>query len=137
MGEQQIVLDTNVLISGLLSPHGAPAQVLNLVINGEVILLLDSRIFHEYESVMKRKKFSFPKDAIEEIVAFIQKEGVFVSPGPLVLSIPDIGDLPFIEVATYAQVPIVTGNVRHYGQCRAEVLTPKMFIESLQHDKRL
>jgi len=64
----------------MLSPHGAPAKILNLVINGDIIVVLDARIFAGHSTVLQRKKFAFPKDAIHEIIAFIQREGVFISP---------------------------------------------------------
>ena len=98
----------------MLSPNGAPARILNLVINGNITVVLDARIFTEYSAVLKREKFSFPQDAINEIIVFIQREGVFISPLPLTCTIPDPGDLPFIEVSYHTKVPVVTGNIRHF-----------------------
>lgn len=127
----QIVLDTNVLVSGLLSPHGAPAKILNLIINGNIIIVLDARIFDEYSDVLHRKKFSFPDDAVNEIISFIRKEGVFISPVPVNCTIPDPGDLPFIEVSLHANVPVVTGNIRHFTGSDAVVMTPVQFLEEM------
>lgn len=112
----------------MLSPHGAPAKILNLVINGDIIVVLDARIFAEYSTVLKRKKFSFPEDAINEIIVFLHREGVFISPLPLTCTIPDPGDLPFIEVSCHAQVPIVTGNIRHFKSSGAISMTPVQFL---------
>jgi len=78
-------------------------------------VVLDARIFADYSIVLKREKFSFPEDATNEIIAFLQREGVFISPLPFTCTIPDPGDLPFIEVSCHAQVPIVTGNIRHFN----------------------
>ena len=47
----RVVLDTNVLISGLLNPNGPPAAVLNLLVNAKLELLYDSRILQEYMEV--------------------------------------------------------------------------------------
>jgi len=127
----RIVLDTNVLVSGLISPHGAPARILNFIVNGDVILVLDSRIFSEYSDVLKRKRFSFPPDAVDEILSFIRNAGIFVSPNPLHQTIPDLDDLPFVEVAAYEHVPVVTGNLRHFGGCGVSVMTPKEFIDMI------
>jgi len=124
-----IVLDTNVLVSGLLSPHGAPAKILNLVINGNVGLVLDARIFDEYSDVLHRKKFSFPDDTVNEIISFIRRESRFVSPVPMTCTVPDPGDLPFIEVSLHANVPVVTGNIRHFNGSGATVMTPVQFLE--------
>lgn len=124
----RIVLDTNVLVSGLLSPHGAPAGLLDLVINGKVTLVLDSRIFSEYREVLNREKFSFSKEAIDDLMAFIGQAGIFITPVPLGVPVPDPGDLPFIEVACHAGVPIVTGNIRHFRDSGAQVMTPAQFF---------
>jgi len=128
----QIVLDTNVLVSGLLSPHGAPAKILNLVINGDVGLILDARIYNEYSDVLHRKKFSFPEDAVNEIISFIRREGMFISPVPVICTVPDPGDLPFIEVSLHANVPVVTGNIRHFNGSGAIVMTPVQFLEEMK-----
>jgi predicted nucleic acid-binding protein len=113
----------------MLSSRGAPASILNLAINGSVIVILDTRIFDEYAEVLQREKFAFPEDAVKEILAFIQREGVFVLPLPVACTVPDPGDLPFIEVALYVQVPIVTGNVRHFRGSGATITTPVEFLE--------
>jgi predicted nucleic acid-binding protein len=112
----------------MLSPHGAPLRILNLVINGNIIVVLDARIFAEYSAVLKREKFSFPSDAINEIIAFIIREGVFISPLPLTCTIPDPCDLLFIEVSCHAKVPIVTGNIRHFKSSGAITMTPVQFL---------
>jgi uncharacterized protein len=125
----RIVLDTNVLVSGLLSARGPPAGILNLVIDSSVIVVLDTRIFEEYSEVLRREKFGFPSEAVREILAFIRREGLFVLPAPVNCPVPDPGDLPFIEVALHERVPIVTGNSRHFRDSGAIVVTPAGFLE--------
>lgn len=122
-----------MLVSGLLSPLGAPARILDLVINGNVIIILDVRIYSEYADVMGRETFSFPKDAIHEIISFIKKEGLFISPVPLNVTVPDPGDLPFIEVSHHANVPVVTGNIRHFRESGVMVMTPAQFLSEMNN----
>ena len=43
-----VVLDTNIIVSALLSPHGKPAYVFNRFINGDFTLCADERIIAEY-----------------------------------------------------------------------------------------
>ena len=80
------------------------------------------------QQVLKREKFSFPADAINEIIAFIQREGVFISPIPITCALPDPGDLPFIEVSCHAKIPIVTGNIRHFRGTDVIAMTPAEFL---------
>ena len=55
------VIDTNVLVSALLSSHdnAATVQVVGKLFSGEVIPLLSEEILREYAEVLKRKKFGF------------------------------------------------------------------------------
>jgi len=69
------VFDTNVLISGALSPHGPPGRT------------------HSQK-------------------------------------LPDPDDAPFLECAAALEVPLVTGNLRHYPKSAArdvEVLSPAAY----------
>ena len=44
-----VVLDTNVLVSGLKTRGGTCSRVLDLVVEGRVTLCVDERILDEYE----------------------------------------------------------------------------------------
>lgn len=118
-----------MLVSGLLSGRGTPAAILNLIVNGEIVVVLDTRIYAEYADVLRREKFGFPKDSIDEILAFIRQEGEFVTPSPLSCTLPDPGDLPFAEAALHARIPVVTGNARHFRDSGADVISPAEFLE--------
>jgi len=54
-----------------------------------VILVLDTRIFDEYADVLRRKKFGFPEDAVQEILTFIRREGMLITPVPVTCTIPE------------------------------------------------
>lgn len=56
------VIDTNVLVSSLLSKNdlSATSQVVIRMIKGEIIPVYSSEIFAEYGEVLTRKKFRFP-----------------------------------------------------------------------------
>ena len=72
----KIVLDTNVLVSGLLQSQGNPAQVLSLVLAGAVQICHDERILAEYKEVLARPRFKFEPKRIREVLAKIQADGV-------------------------------------------------------------
>lgn len=50
----KIVLDTNVIVAGLLSQQGASHQLLKLITSRQFINLVSVPLFLEYESVLKR-----------------------------------------------------------------------------------
>ena len=109
-----VVLDTNVLVSGLLSPFGPPAQVLDLILAGEAQLAYDDRILAEYRAVLARPHFGFDSSALADLLDYLAAAGEPVVARPLPASLPDAGDLPFLEVATAASAVLITGNRRHF-----------------------
>ena len=55
----RFVIDSNVVVSAMLSPHAPPAQVIRLALQGDLGLLYDGRILAEYREVLMRPKFGF------------------------------------------------------------------------------
>lgn len=128
-----IVLDTNILVSALLSAFGASARVLDLALGGDVQLAYDDRIMSEYREVLARPKFGFAPAEVRELLHYLAATGEPVTPRPLAVTLPDPTDLPFVEVSLQAHAPLVTGNASHYQQAISLgmiVLSPSAFIAS-------
>ena len=129
----KIVLDTNVLVSGLLTPFGPSGEIVRMVFSGELILHIDARILSEYQDVLNRPKFMFNKDQIAILVDFIKQYAQFISSSPLKNRLPDPDDEPFLEVAIAGKVKsLVTGNTAHYPAPLREGIDihyPSEFIE--------
>lgn len=129
----RIVLDTNVLVSGLLTPFGSSGEIVRMVFSGELILCIDARILSEYKVVLYRPKFKFDKNQIAVLIDFIMQYGQVVSGLPLKRSLPDPDDEPFLEVAVAGEVKIlITGNKVHYPSASREgidILSPSEFID--------
>lgn len=55
------VIDTNVLVSALISNHADAATVLLVgrLLSGEIVPVYSDEIMHEYREVLGRKKFRF------------------------------------------------------------------------------
>jgi putative PIN family toxin of toxin-antitoxin system len=53
-----VVLDTNVLISALLTRSGAESAVLFAVANQSLVWCVSRPVLVEYEAVLRRPKFS-------------------------------------------------------------------------------
>lgn len=134
----RVVLDTNVLVSGLLSPFQAPGRILDLVLAGEFTPVFDDRILAEYREVLTRPKFTFDKSAVDDLLLYFERVGTAVSALPWHVDLPDPDDGIFLEVASTAQAMLVSGNLRHYPPdlCRdVIVLSPSAFIEHWQQQQ--
>ena len=124
----RVVLDTNVIISGMINTDGTPAQIINLLMNGRITILYDSRILKEYEEVLSRKKFGFNKNVLAPILDHIRNEGEYVTAEPMSVKFVDEDDKMFYEVTRTAKAKcIVTGNKDHYPN-EELVKSPKEFI---------
>jgi putative PIN family toxin of toxin-antitoxin system len=128
----RVVLDTNVLVSGLLSPFGQPARILDLILTGDLIPVFDDRILAEYREVLARARFGFDPSDVADLLRYFEAEGEHITAHPIAVALPDPDDLLFLEVALTAQVDIlVTGNVRHYPPdlcLGVTVLPPATFV---------
>jgi putative PIN family toxin of toxin-antitoxin system len=129
----RIVLDTNVLASALLSPGGAPAAVLQLVLAGRILLCFDARIMTEYREVLRRPKFDFDVRLVDDLLEFLKSEDELVGAVPLPLSLTYPDDAMFLEVASAGGAEyVVTGNLTHFpNDARQEtrVVSPRDFVE--------
>jgi len=110
----KVVLDTNVLVSGLLTSTGPCGQILELLIEGVLQSCIDGRIFAEYRSVVHRPQLAIPRAEADRILEFIRLVAEPVAALPLPIEVPDVDDLPFLEVAATARAILVTGNKRHF-----------------------
>jgi putative PIN family toxin of toxin-antitoxin system len=132
----KIVLDTNVLVSGMLQPFGPSGQIVRLVASGDLVLCHDSRVLAEYREVLLRAKFGFDPERVESLLDEIGANGIPISARPLVIRLPDPDDEPFLEVALAGGAScLVTGNLKHYpaDACHGiVVLPPRPFIELLR-----
>ena len=125
-----IVLDTNVLVSGIINPDGFPAKLLNMVINGKLTINADARILLEYDRVLKSPKFSFPKEDVEFLLNFLYRKSRPVTPNPVTIPIIDLSDLPFIEISLQEDIPLITGNKKHFENIKnLKLYSPREFLE--------
>jgi putative PIN family toxin of toxin-antitoxin system len=127
------VFDTNVVVSGFLSPAGPPGRIVECLRNGSVQAVLDDRIMAEYAEVLARPVFRLPVAEVELVLAAIRARSFWIEAAAIHLTheLPDPDDAPFLECALTADVPLVTGNARHFPRIAAKdatVITPAQFV---------
>jgi putative PIN family toxin of toxin-antitoxin system len=66
----RIVLDTNILVSGLLYP-GKPRRLIESVINGRIEIVSSIEMIDELKEVLSREKFSLGKEEQGEMMDFV------------------------------------------------------------------
>jgi putative PIN family toxin of toxin-antitoxin system len=111
------VIDTNVLVSGLISPTRNEALILLAVHQGSLRPCLSEAIITEYAAVLARPKFSFPEKRIAALLATLRQCGEVFGPGIAQARSLDPADAEFLHSAEVAQADfIITGNKRHFPQ---------------------
>ena len=131
------VLDTNVLVSALISPGGGSARLLLELRSGGFELLLSPLLIAELRDVLRRDKFRrYVSEAeADAYVELIRTEGVVradPAPSPEPLS-ADPDDEFLIDLARDARADaLVTGDA-HLLELRAIIpaMTPAEFLETL------
>jgi len=130
----RVVLDTNVLVAGLLSPFGPCGQIVRMVSSGGLTLYYDARIFCEYHEVLLGPKFRFDREKTALLLKFTEARGCVVAPSPLPVPLPDADDEPFLEVALSGGAEyLITGNHAHLpvvARREALVVSPREFLEA-------
>jgi uncharacterized protein len=136
----RIVVDTNVLISAVLSKHGKPAAIIDAVINGEHSLISSSAILKEARLV-----FAYPKirnllqknqvssQEIENFISQISRISIIV-PGELEIKAVrnDISDNMFLSCAIEGEADFIISGDRHLTELKKfrkiQIVTPAEFI---------
>lgn len=123
------VLDTNVLVSALLSKKSVPAEILDEDTSGRIVPLFDDEILTEYEDVLHRKKFPFTARAIKD-------RGVYVEAGPVDAILPDLDDVVFyavvMEKCKDGDAYLITGNQKHFPK-EPFIVTPKEMLDIIRN----
>lgn len=78
----RIVVDTNVLVSGLLSPFGPPGTIIGLIAAGRLSLCHDARILAEYAEVLRRPGFAFAEEDVSALLRQVEAGGELIFPMP-------------------------------------------------------
>ena len=123
------VIDTNVLVSALLSPESNPAKILSLLMNGRIHICYDSRILLEYEKVLLRPKFPFKAHDVNVLIDTVVQGGTAIVGEPITIEFIDESDKKFYEVAKTAAAVLITGNKKHYPN-EPCIVSPTAFLEN-------
>ena len=131
----KVVVDINVLVSGLINPDGYPGRIVDLLRVDALQVVVDDRILAEYHDVLARDAFRpyFSEQDRGETLEYLDNNALHIAPRYVLPTLPDPGDTPFLEVAQSEEVPLVTGNMNHFPPERrrnCQVLSPKEFLHA-------
>ena len=128
-----VVIDTNVLVSALLSrnPDASTVQVFKALLSDKIIPVYNDEILVEYSDVLRRKKFHFPESTIQSTINYFKKYGIYSDRLSTGEDLPDPKDLVFYEVCMAKRDKdsmLVTGNMKHFP-VRPYIVTPNELMD--------
>ena len=128
------VIDTNILVSALLSKHddAATVKILTKLLYGYFIPVVTDSIIQEYGDVLRRRKFMFPEESISILLEEIKDRAIFVEPSHYITEqLPDETDRPFLEaMLSENDTLLITGNIKHFP-VHERIITASRFVDLL------
>ena len=137
----RVVIDTNVIISGILSPRNYPAQILDAWLKGICFQpLISSALKTEIIEVLKRPKIMVRianRSDLDALLPLLFAKAEMVKPKKIkAVVFKDKKDHFLFELASSGSAEaIITGDdilVRQKKIAEVELLTPKEFCERFQ-----
>ncbi len=135
------IVDTNVLISSMIS-RGYPHLILfDQFLDGKFDLFISNELFQEYINVLQRPKFQrYPDFAMraERLLGRIQREAITFQPDVTVKKIHDDADNRLLELALASRADyLVTGNFNDFDFnlfFSTHVVSPKEFYDLIEQN---
>jgi len=113
------VIDTNVLVSAMISSAGNEALLILAIHQGMLTPCCSAEILKEYREVLLRLKFAFAAEEVNALLDLLRQRGEILDPAPVLGTSPDPDDDKFIACALAGKVDfLATGNKRHFPQRR-------------------
>ncbi len=128
------VIDTNVIVSALLSRHhdSATVKILDYLYDRVIVPVYNNEIIEEYVAVLKRPKFNFSEETICAVIEAIRKGGIDSKRITSNEQLPDTKDVAFYEVALANEDSfLVTGNIKHFPK-KPFVVTPAEMLQIIR-----
>ena len=130
----KIILDTNVLISGIFF-SGPPYQILKAWQEGKIQIAVSKEILAEYHRVAEELSEKFSSVEISQILELFTIHAEMVNTQGLEVSVcEDPDDNMFISCALGSKSKIIVSGDKHLlkisGYQKIEVLKPRIFLDN-------
>jgi|ERR1700675_4319532 uncharacterized protein len=135
----RVVLDTNVVVSALLRPEGAPAAILDAATSKQFRCFVSESLIDEYGEVLARDNLRLDQHRVARFIKALREVAILVRPREKVVVARDPDDDKVMECAVEARADfVVTGNTRDFPLQfhGVRVVTPRDFLVVLGSSPR-
>lgn len=133
----RIVVDTNVLLSGIFYEKGNEAQILRLVLDGGATMLASLETLEELKEALERPKFKLtPAESLAAFQIILSKSEVVLTIEKALEKCRDTDDQKFVDLAHSGKADyLATGDrdlldMRQVGKTR--IVTAGQLIRELR-----
>ena len=140
----RIAIDTNVIVSGILSRKGAPAELLNAWRERRFLMLTSSAIIAELRAVLQyphiRKKYTLSDNEIEQTITLLEHDALLVTGEAEVAgSVPDDPkDEMVLACAVDGEADVIVSGDHHLKDLESfrdiPIMTARQFLDQLRQD---
>ena len=129
------VIDTNVIVSGFITPGGPPAQIVNSWITGDFISILSPEMFEELQDVLRRPKIAaiiFDPENLR--LPYMRSSADIVFPSQTLNVCCDPHDNMFFEAAVAGRADFIVSGDKAVLAVKMEhirVIKPAQFMQLL------
>ena len=127
-----LVIDTNTIVSAVISPNGNPAKVIKLLAtNANMQIYYSVDILDEYKRVLSYERLNLPIENRENMLNLIRELGILIEPKLSTISFADENDRVFYDVAKTVDAYLITGNLKHFPS-ESRIVTSTQFVEKFE-----
>lgn len=126
----RVVIDTNIMVSGVLSPGFKPGRILDLLLDGQLDAVYSTELMDEYREVLLCPKFGSTL-CWSTLLAGVEARAVWCAPRPQdTFRSNDPCDQFVVDLAVQVDAAIATGNTKHFSGY-SRTLNAAEFLEAL------
>ena len=129
----RVVIDTNIVVSALMSPRGNPAKILDMVADQKLRICYSPEILAEYTEVLARAHFNFSEDSRHGFIEGLKLLGLLCKPAESDIQLLDEDDRCFYDIAKSCDAILITGNTKHYP-VEPFIVTPAEFLTLINNE---
>ncbi len=137
MSRRSAVIDTNVVVSGLIGsdPLTPPAQIVDAMLDAAIPFVVSTALMAEYRQVLLRRPIAalhgLNPEQVDVLLLRFARDGMVVEPPRSRRSAPDAGDSHLWDLlAARPEAVLVTGDALLLRRgTRGRVLSPRAFVE--------
>lgn len=128
-------IDTNIIVSSFIKSDSNPRKIIDLILDGTIIPLINDEIIMEYYDVLSRNNFSFDMDNVFSLLSDIEEKGIKLGRTKTEEQFIDRDDIVFYEITltgrSTGDAYLVTGNKKHFPK-KYFVVSPKEMLEIIK-----